>query len=45
MSQDKQHVRIEYRLRPEVDVDQQKVRERTVAPPEATQLSVVATTP
>lgn len=102
MSQDKQHVRVEYRLRPEVDLDQQKrdieafvagihahratsrytsfqdmkdprhfvhvghfdvdavssltqqeffvtftklLRERSVTPPEATQLSVVATTP
>ena len=102
MSQDKQHVRVEYRLRPEVDLDQQKrdieafvagihthratshytsfqdvkdprhfvhvgmfdadavpsltqqeffttftklLRERCVTPPEATQLSVVATTP
>ena len=77
MSQDKQHVRVEYRLRPEVDLDQQKrdigafiagihahratsrytsfqqeffvtftklLRERCVTPPEATQLSVVATT-
>lgn len=102
MSQDKQHVRVEYRLRPEVDLDQQKrdiaafvagihahratsrytsfqdvkdprhfvhvgmfdadavpsltqqeffmtftklLRERCVTPPDATQLSVVATTP
>jgi len=102
MSQDKQHVRIEYRVRPEVDLDEVKrdiavfvagihahratsrytsfqdlkdprhfvhvgmfdvdavpsltqqeffvtfsksLRERTVTPPEATQLSVVATTP